>query len=349
MSNGPSRQLALIISAGASLDCGRKSQCAPEWEPPLVKHLFANRGTFNAIMNRYPGVNAFAHELRSRVESEGLETLLATFANSSNPKVQRQYRDVPLYLQEVLGDVSSNYIHSGGTAFNTLVRNVDDSAYTKSLYITVNYDLFLQQALAAHHGVSFRRLDDYTPADANWALIKSHGSVNWGRRVLNGGQNGKHDPHVRLSVVADEELDLGELEVLAGYKEAARLSDQFFCYPALSAPVRGKTQFVCDERQVTAAAEFLSTCTDFLFIGFSGLDDHVLKLLKGVTCVAHSLVVTKPVESATALLRRLADVNPLFGSGEVIQSISPGGFHAFVNEGQLGEFLRRARALNSLT
>src|SRR4249919_2343903 len=104
------KRLAVILGAGSSYDCGFESDVDPEWRPPLVGQLFANRNsTFNPILSRYRRAESFAHEIRSEVRkgTEAFEKNLGSFAHSPDVNVRRAYAEVPFYLQELLGEVSS--------------------------------------------------------------------------------------------------------------------------------------------------------------------------------------------------------------------------------------------------
>src|SRR5207302_10386358 len=51
----------------------------------------------------------------------------------------------------------------------------------KICFVTFNYDTMLDEELARLLGVQIKDMSDYAQRD--YALIKLHGSVNWGREV----------------------------------------------------------------------------------------------------------------------------------------------------------------------
>jgi hypothetical protein len=348
------RFLAVIVGAGASFDCVTDSDVSPLWRPPLAKALFENRSpTFTEILAQYPGAENLADQIRSGLANQiNLETILRRFSESPNTRTRRDIRHVPLYLQHLIGDVSEFYIKVGGSAFQTLVRTLDESDYTKVLYLTVNYDLFLDRALERHYRFKFQNLSDYVRRPEKWSLVKLHGSVQWFRKILN-QHSGSNDVSALLAELSDQELRFGDVvELLDGHKGAHRFrrSDDGpmeFWYPALAAPVEGKKDFMCPDEHVQTAQAFLRRCSDFVFFGFSGLDAHVLALLKQVPCVKRFTVVTEDQATARETIERICAANSQF---EVVPAEFPSvGFGNFMRMGRLDAFLEKARAPEATT
>jgi hypothetical protein len=342
------RRLAVIVGAGASYDCGMRSEIDPQWRPPLAKDLFINRvPSFTNILRQYPGAENLAEQIRSGVErGVNLETILRSLSESANLGTRRDFLQVPLYIQHLIGEVSANYIRSGATAFNTLIRMIDESHYAEVLYLTVNYDLFLDQALERHYRFKFGDIADYVTSGEKWRLIKLHGSVQWSRRLLN-AQTARigTDPVAILDEMGISDLQFGEIELRAGHKETHRFRNSAdgvleFAYPALAVPVEQKDEFVCPPGHAKTAKAFLSDCTDFLVLGFSGLDTHVLRLLKDVPCVNRFTIVNEDHKSAQEAIERICAVNPLFS--ETPGEYPANGFAAFTGQGHLEAFLSHA-------
>lgn len=340
-----SKRLAIILGAGSSYDCGRESDVEIHWRPPLVTELFGNRPTFNTILQQYPGAENLAYEIRGAVArgTEGFEEILRRFAYSTNRNVKLDYRHVPLYLQELIGDVSANYIRSGGTAFSTLVRALDTSHYERVLYMTVNYDLLLDRALERHYRIGFKSIDDYTAHRDRWALAKLHGSVNWGWQLQNGKLSDIYTPTRRVDEVTDDELNLDtRVEVLDGYKQGHRVRAQQFFYPALAPPIGDKDRFVCVPDHIEYTTEFLRQCTDFLIIGFSGLDSHVLGLLAVVPSVQNVEIVNGTSDEGRNTLDRISSASPAFAFATDRASKFHGGLASYIGDGGFGKFLEVA-------
>lgn len=184
----PSETLTIIFGAGASFDCadGNNSQLRGGYRPPLVKDLFAFRPEFNDILSKYRRAETLSDDIRDKLgRGISIESILKGYSQK-NPLIRRkQYWEVPLFLQELLGEVSRRYVINGVTRFETLINAVIDSPYQRVMFVTVNYDLFLERALERITGVIFEDLRAYFPPSQKWSLVKLHGSVTWGKQLLN--------------------------------------------------------------------------------------------------------------------------------------------------------------------
>jgi len=331
--------LAVILGAGASFDCADAEIAAtdPEWQPPLVQGLFANRrSSFNPILLKYPKAAALAPQIRMAVQQgTSLEDVLRELEEVPQDAVRRQFWEVPLYLQELLGEVSQRYAPGAGTMFDTLAREIERSKYDHVLYLTVNYDRFLERALESLYDVSFDHIDKYVERGRKWALIKLHGSVNWGRRMRNGMFNGDG-----VLTVNGAQLDLeGDITVLSGYQGPHRRRDLAEYYPALAAPLGGKEEFQCPRAHLSVMDERLPDCSGFLFIGFSCLDLHVVKRFAAVGRFSRFDMVNGTHALGGAAYRRLAAASPAFSNCVPEDVTSDCGFLDFVRGGHLRDFL----------
>jgi len=181
------KTLTVVIGAGASHDCAASgAEVQNDLRPPLTSELFGSRPSFNAILKNYPRVQALSDELRTKLgRGETVESLLRSFSEETSLVLKKQYWEIPYYLQELLGEVSKNYVQSGTTKFSTLFRSIMKSDLEKVLFLTLNYDRFLEKAISDVSGHKFLALSDYFPPHDKWALLKIHGSVDWGREILN--------------------------------------------------------------------------------------------------------------------------------------------------------------------
>lgn len=156
--------LTVVLGAGASSDCTDVSigDVASDWKPPLVAELFANRSSFNAILNKYPKARGLSGEIRQRAaDGEGLETVLLDLSSAREIPVRKQFRHIPLYLQELLGETTTHYLQTGSSWFHTLVTAIERSEYERVLHVTVNYDTYLEWALRDFYDVDFTTLSQY--------------------------------------------------------------------------------------------------------------------------------------------------------------------------------------------
>lgn len=329
--------LAVILGAGASFDCADAdiAQIDPGWTPPLVQELFANRTTFNPILLKYPKAAALSGQIRDEVRAKrSLEDVLRDLTSAPQETVRRQVWEIPLYLQELLGEVSEHFAPGAGTRYDTLVHVIDRSKYDHVLYITVNYDRFLERALERFYDVSFDHISRYCELGRKWALVKLHGSVNWGRRLQNGIVTDG------VLKVTGPNLDLAsEIVVLPGYQSAHRQRDVAFYYPSIAVPIGGKEEFACPPEHIEAMGQRLRDCSGFLYIGFSCLDSHVIKLFSTVPTFSRFEIVNGTSAFGRDAYARLAAASSAF-SGCVPEDVtSEFGFREFVRDGHLRKFL----------
>ena len=200
--------------------------------------------------------------------------------------------------------MSQRFIRSGSTRFETLVWDLMKSSYDRLMFLTLNYDLFLGKALSVYEGGwQAKNTASYLfERHSRWSLIKLHGSVNWGRELLN--QPSTENEAVRVMDAMNEEPQFSTtVNVLLGHTDAHRFLNGKFHYPALAVPIEGKQEFVCPKNHLAQADKFLRECTDFLIIGFGALDQHVLGLLENVPSVNKLMVVCGNLASSKEVLR----------------------------------------------
>ena len=271
--------LAIVLGAGASHDChDPRGFSNDDYRPPLVKDLFASRPRFNQVLAKYELAARVAPDLRDRLSAkESIEDILAEyFAPSVSPHLRRMYWEIPLYLQELFGTISEDYAGGFGTLYDTLVQRIERAGLQNVVYITVNYDRFIDRALQGVYGCGFNSLDVHC-GQKNWMLAKLHGSVDWGQKL-----NNYKAPAAPASFdIEGNALDLGPIQYMKGHTQPARGDARtgVYLYPAISTPTSGKQRFTCPDGHVETLKRRLRDCSSLLVIGFSGLDDHVLSLL----------------------------------------------------------------------
>lgn len=302
--------LTVVLGAGTSYDCvDARNNGDQRYRPPLVEQLFDPReSSFDNILNKYPKARALSSFIRSEMQKgASLEEVLRGLESHPNVNVRKQYWQVPLYLQELLGEVSSHYVRAGGTKFDELIFRIERSSYSHVFYVSLNYDLFLEKALENMHGIKFIRLNDYL--HAKWSFIKLHGSVNWWRAVIT---NDKSQEDIFECLDSLNTLTLhDEIRVTSSYQERRRLEGYLY-YPALAAPVAEKSLFQCHPSLVEQTRSFITNCEDFLFLGFSGRDRHVLDLLRETPKVRKFAIVNGGEEAGVHALHAIRNVNKRF-------------------------------------
>jgi hypothetical protein len=367
MGNEGERWLTVVVGAGASYDCVANEENVPSqsrvtevndnYRPPLTEGLFSPSRTFNEILKKYAMVSGLSEDIRSKLRrgkipaTKGLEEILRGLASSASADVRRHVAEIPLYLQELLWTVSDKYVISGRTKFSTLIHRIFASPYERVLFLSLNYDLFLDRALEEFKNYRFHTIESYLPSSANWSYVKVHGSVNWVRRPTDPRANAGNI-FTLLSQASDEASLFGRLEILTPPPNQPHLSftEQLrwgspFPYPWLAVPARGKT-FYCPDEHTAHATVFVRDCRNFLFIGFSGLDEHVIGLFKQTTSVNRLMFVCGNKSAAKDAFSRLLGVNSgmlpsyCFEPSKENLYLSSLGFASFVESPQFDDFLK---------
>jgi hypothetical protein len=175
--------LVVIIGAGASHDCSGLTLRKLAWRPPLVTELFEPRYEFARTLHEYPLAEAAAADIRPAIQSGAIaieQFLRERLRESGDQYARRRFRQVPLYLQELLHNAG----RTNGRGFTQHPDNYDaliNSALALEdvVFISLNYDTLLDRRLFIYSPL--HSLDAYITPDRNWCLIKLHGSINWGR------------------------------------------------------------------------------------------------------------------------------------------------------------------------
>jgi hypothetical protein len=178
--------LVVILGAGASRACTPRPG-NQDYLPPLTADLFSER--YAHTLRNYPLAEAAAADIRVVVSSGALVVerfLRERLRESADPYARRRYLQIPLYLHELLAEVSQHYAPDPDN-FDRLINAA--LALESVLFITLNYDTILDSRLALQTG-PITSMDGYVQKEQRWALVKLHGSVNWARAV--------NDPDLRL-------------------------------------------------------------------------------------------------------------------------------------------------------
>jgi hypothetical protein len=312
----------------------------PGYKPPLVEDLFKVSDTFDTILNKYPGARGLSDEIRLLARKHPFEEVLRRLTADDSP-VRRPAMQIPLYLQELIGEVGVHYVLSGATRFQTMLIRILRSRFRSVLFLTVNYDLFVENAIQTIVDHRINAMDSYVwPMEpGQWGLVKLHGSVNWGRPLriprpdaAGVWQDALGQVGPRLEVIEDD------FRYLTGHQDDAR-AGSVFLYPALSIPIAGKTDFVCPERYLGFAGDVVTRATHLLVAGFSGLDTHVLdRFVRPMRALTDFRIVNGNRANGEKTLRLFAEKNPTFNRASD-PVVFDGGFSGFVGHGGLNAFL----------
>lgn len=335
-------KLCVITGAGASTDIAGSTASASlissDWTPPVTCDLFQSRPSFDPILQSYPQANPLVHRIRTALRhGESLEVLLSKVYHSRNPREKKQLKYLTYFLRHLFQAISDNYIQGGPSHYDRLVDEVLRRDI-EVLFLTLNYDLFLEKALESNEGVRFNGVEGYVPKDRQWRLVKLHGSVNWGRKLLKQPLHLSDQLTSHIEPVIDElDLDRGlDDQIVVTLGAALPIASNTLLYPAMVIPIEDKYEFVCPAEHACEAKEFLKTCPNFLVVGCSMKDKDVLDLLsENVSDVTAILINGNTKDGCNETQSRMRAI-PAFGHCD---SIYAAGFNQLMTSGKLETFL----------
>lgn len=351
------KRLFIVLGAGASYDCAgdpfhRPEPGGPLWRPPLVRQLFDSR--FQEILAHYPMAQAAAADIVPLLDGDAFQIekhIRTQYRESGHEIARRKYWSLPLYLQRVLFECATQFAFSPD-AYDRLLTGLstalDDWGWT---FVTLNYDTLLDDRLAML--APRRDMQWYVQPSRQWALIKLHGSVDWGRRVA--------EPALD-SALGNPPLDLEdhlatEIELLTGaggrvdrsaLENLRRTTGRVF-YPALSVPVGAADELVCPPPHMEALRGQLVDASPIhlLVIGYSGLDQEVVNVIRDTGDVnIRTLAVVDKGGGAQLALERILEALELQPTDLEFSRAYDMGFYQFAGGGNapLREYLDGIRA-----
>lgn len=321
------RKAVVVLGAGASHDSATRWQTD---RPPLVKDLFSSSPVDLEIIRQYALAETAGPEIRAAAASAvGLEqTLRDRYRDSPHDHDRRVFHQVPLYLQHRLAAASSGFVPDHYNQLIMTALRLDDV-----VFVTLNYDLVLDQRLDAQFPL--RSMGSYLAEGHNWALIKLHGSVNWARRFHAGDRLPVPDPpywartfdHFALRARPSRGIELRHVQPgTPGSLDNARVEGNFLFFPALSVPLGPDDELSCPPHHLSYLEEKLGADgVHALFIGYSGYDVEVMRLLREQTSGFKSVTIVNPDPEAPG---RILEKLGTFPSART--EIIPDGFGAFV-------------------
>jgi hypothetical protein len=359
------RQLIVIIGAGASADCvGHPSRQGrlerSDRQPPLVSELFDDK--YRDILNSYPLVKPVAAEVWARLqegeEALSLENYLREeLLNSATPHRRAQYWSVPLYLQELLYQCGSLYTDNPDN-FHRLVTALLD--LERVVFVTLNYDTILDSVLSSYF--AFDSLDSYVERE-KVALIKLHGSVNWGRRVETEDITnpvGRGYRNLCHALATNPRLLASDITVMfeapgPPVAEMRSASDSGLVYPALSVPLGPQDEPSCPPNHVDVLRQTLDQHSygyelHVLILGYSCLDTTPLDLIKESGSVIKSIVIANgSTDAGATALKRIQEHMPGVAPCPKLRphnfvEVFDGGFSAFATPAHLKTLVERVLA-----
>jgi len=342
-----SRFLTVILGAGASYDSLPPNVSSALFQgklrPPLTAEIFHGRAGFQPILEKYPKALTLASTIRIRVtRGEALESVLRSLSNSKEEHIVRQFRQIPLYLQELFGEISVNYTKQP-INYHHLVNSILGSQFERVAFVTLNYDLLLDNSLETISNRPMNDIGAYIQPDQRWTLVKLHGSVNWARSLRRVTVQSVPPASLgEMLAVVDKvsitEDDLGPVTLLNSHQQR-RIASRFL-YPALVVPVEGKYGFVCPRSHIDALKRHLSACPNFLVIGVSGRDQDLLDLMGESISECRGFATVGGGDIKEVTNRFVSGVPRLQSAG---MSMHKDGFSHFILSGELEKFLEQVK------
>ncbi len=339
------QNLAVIVGAGASADVhnGSVPITSPNLRPPLARELFDAR--FWGFRQNYVGAEVLGAELgRFAANNEptfDLEALLTGYANSSDPRTRLAFRYIPPYLRDVLSAASQAYVPSP-TSYINLVKRVLEGGSHRVVFIVLNYDRLLEDALEKYdRSLRIQSLDGYIQ-NSQARTFKIHGSIDWGVPLPDAQD---WDEAIRMlsgDPVEDSAIVFSRTNNVSREWNAAVNGQSRRLYPHLTAPVTDKT-LVCPESHTAVLKEFLAECRKFLIVGCSGLDQDLLRLMSDhVPGACRVCYVNFGREATESVRQRFESVVKQFvvtGPASTAVAMSDVGFTRYLDTQELEQLL----------
>lgn len=334
------KNLTVVVGAGAStgsVQPGATSQ--RPIIPPITKDLFSPR--FESWLTKFRDVQTAMGAISSEVEDgKSLEDYIKgkmgtiTQYNSLDPRRKRQLHQLPLYLQDLFSAISKQL--ESANHYHRFVNDLFD-ADLKLTFISLNYDLLLDNAIERAKNNKFTGFGNYTDKKNEWVLIKPHGSVNWFRQIINFNQSGNNFESWKaiarnINLLKDLSSDFVFLDLDKQFKEGFKGFVPY--YPALALPnTEYKPIYPLEEHELLLKRR-LEECENFLIIGFSAYDQDILNILKThVKKVNKLLIVGK--DGTHDIYKRLSEVVPKFSTATPKEVIYDLGFEGLIKNSKV--------------
>lgn len=342
----------VIFGAGASYDSvdialNPQMKDAIQYRPPLAKDLFEPRDRFGRAIDEFNDVAPLVNRLRRAARDElVLEDVLLELEQEarSYPERHRQLLAIRCYLRRIVSDCTTTWVKRshGATNYVELIDIVErwrSSTGKPVTYVTFNYDVMLDSALAGRFRCGLSHPDEYI-GHPSFNLFKPHGSVDWGRLVgipLNASES-EHKIRDWLFAKAGSYEFLDDI-VKMGHDDFRHSAsgNVYGVVPALAIPMKNKRSFECPQTHITALQKAIRNTTSLVTIGWRGLEAHFGELWLSRNDFYDSLIVSGSQDAGQDTISNLE----AFGMIGDRSTIHPGGFGTVLDSGALEKFLER--------
>ena len=284
------KPVCVILGAGASADAWSEGGPVPRstgLRPPVARELFnfGSRADFYSVARTYPGVQALAAEL-GELGGRSLEARLREYADDPRDLVKRYFRQVPLYLRDLLVKVTTEYTPGGAHPGNHIRLCLGLLKEHPVAFLDLNYDDYLEEALPVCDGtLAVTSLDDYVKTGRQAIVGKVHGSIHWGTPIAQPPQDESAAHLISEYCNYDPLGECHDLIFQPSRKNTFNWREpdtRRLLFPVLTAPLAGKdhTALVCPKGHLDALKTFLKGCEHYLVIGTSAQDEDLLNFLR---------------------------------------------------------------------
>ncbi len=340
--------LMVVFGAGASYDSYPSlppdKPSNRERRPPLASQLFDERPEFVQIASSFPDCLEILPFLRHVPAGKTIEAVLEDLQGEAkeNPRRHAQLAAVRHYIRGIIKHCEDTWVsvHRGVTNFRTLLGEIEAWRTRNNqtvCLVTFNYDTMVEVALSAVN-VKISKMNDYV--SQHYALIKLHGSVNWGHVVGN-------VPPVRSDV--DPAAYTKALIDSAGYympRDDFRFdTSQLICasenlplIPALAIPIVQKLHFECPEEHLKKLDVYLPKISKLLIVGWRANERHFIqKMSRAITNPLRVMIVSGSAEDVNETIKNLTPVRLQVIDGYQREET---GFSRFILDRSVVQFLR---------
>ena len=248
-------------------------------KPPPANQLFNLKGkpAYQRILEYYDGAEFLSSYLGPTIAREptSIEVELRNLADSNNPRINKAFAQIPMYLQHLIAHTATNYVSRPGT-YDQLLIQLFNRHRPKILFIAMNYDLLLERSLEQFGEAKIVRSAGYFTGEIN--VLKPHGSVNWWA-VLSGAREQYNQANitwdkVKSGMEGDFVIRSPIPPMRSGISNAwgmhleptdelwSEYQEQRPLFPLITTPMAEKTidELVCPQEHTDTARDFLNTC-----------------------------------------------------------------------------------------
>lgn len=352
--------LMFVFGAGASFDSDPQrrpgdseiSLYEAQFRPPLAMELFtpqSDRG--KEIVGAFPRAAPLIMQLRQAVaQGEDIEEVLEMISASSEsyPARAAQLLAFRGYLTRLLSVIPgewadhcqglTNYVRVLDEAgrWNAEATHANADGKAPIACVNFNYDLLLEQAVDRAFGHRIDSLGDFN-SSPDIHIHKPHGSVSW-RQAARWSVQDNYTVWPQGAAFYQAVQEANSLEWLAewtqvdvdeepeAFQDASEATKVWL--PALSIPVRRKSEFTMPDAHKATLIEDVRKVTTMVAVGWRARERHFLRLLQDeMPSQPARLVVVAPNDLAA-----METINNLWETGRFdTYAISGRGFSGFTD------------------